>query len=260
MAITISTSQPSHRKLLKEIKREFKTRKKVLIQFGRSKGVDEEGYDLVINTSEGIDTARNKLKMKEKFAELNIPSPTFFRLPLTEEDANNLRYPLYAKRQFRSRGIGMQLLQSKEELDTFLSRHVVNNNYFQRNNYYLEVGCNYTREYGIHVSTDGVFHMVRKMLKADAEKRWFRNSENCVFFLPDNPQFGELLCFDAIQEAAVLYLNSTGLSFGRFDVLVNRTGTNFKFIEVNSAMSVDADGVFGIYKNEILKKLVVCAD
>jgi hypothetical protein len=254
----IGISQPSYSSLRNyftpERLRSLIGHSKVIMRFGYTGEIPNVEGALIINSKEGIKNASNKIAMKQIFRDLEIPSPQFHLINGIPEDVS---FPLYGKLQYRSRGKGMTYVQNREELNNVIARRTRNASAFAQNNYYFEVKSNFTREYGVHISSaGGIFHAVRKMLREDAEERWFRNSENCTFFLPENPEFSLPSCWTEIEEAGKRYLNHTGLDIGRFDVQVNRDGNRFRFIEVNSSPSIGAEVIFEKYKNEIIKLLI----
>jgi type I restriction enzyme S subunit len=65
-----------------------------------------------------------------------------------------------------------------------------------------EVMLNNSREYRLHVTADGCFYACRKMLKADAEERWYKNDSNCVV----SPIYELFFCSDKKLMSEYLYL------------------------------------------------------
>tara|TARA_R110000787_G_scaffold70320_1_gene156395 strand:+ start:10645 stop:11457 length:813 start_codon:yes stop_codon:yes gene_type:complete len=254
----IAITQPSYSALRNyftgSVLRSILGHSRVEMRFGFTGEAPVIPNGITINSVEGIKNAVDKISMKEKFKELEIPSPGFY---LIDQVPENVRFPLYGKLQYRSRGNGMVLIQNKEKLEEIIAYRTSDIERFNSNNYYFELKSSYTREYGVHISSSGgIFHAVRKMLKTEADERWFRNSLNCVFYLPENEQFEMPSCWENIEEAGKKYLLNTGLDIGRFDVQVNRDGTRFRFIEVNSSSSIYADIIFEKYKEEITNILI----
>jgi len=114
------------------------------------------------------------------------------------------------------------------------------------NGYYSERFINYNREYRLHCTKNGCFYACRKMLKTDAEARWFKNDSNCIWYVDTNDGFDRPTNWDKIEAECVKALNAVGLDFGAFDVRVQssknkeevlREDPKFVIIEVNSAPS-----------------------
>lgn len=199
-----------------------------------------------INDVLGVMNSSNKLVMKQLFEKAEINSAPFCT------DINDIDdLPVVAKRSYRSRGIGMKFISNVEELETF-KNEFLNQEYNKKNPYYFEKYVNYTREYRYHVSDFGCFHMVRKMLKNGADKRWCRNDQNSVWILPTNKLFVLPECHDEIVEHCQKALKAIDLNIGAFDIRVNKTGTKFSIIEVNSAPSL-GNITTELYKKEIEK-------
>lgn len=145
------------------------------------------------------------------------------------------------KSHFGSRGLGNTLIKTQEELNNWLAVHPVNN-------YIVEKFYNFNREYRLHVTADGCFYTCRKMLKKDVpkEKRWFRNDQNSVWIVEENPDFDKPVNWDAIVQECVKALKAVGLDFGAIDLRVQsatdgkgskRPNPDFIVLETNSAPS-----------------------
>jgi D-alanine-D-alanine ligase-like ATP-grasp enzyme len=166
--------------------------------------------------------------MKECFKNNNIESPKYFT------NINDIEsFPIVAKKIYGSKGRGMFLIESKEDLKKF--KEIFNK---VLKSYYFERYHNYTREYGIHVTQQEYFYTCRKMLKSDTPKneRWFRNSTNCVWFLEENENFNKPKNWDNIVNNCINACKAVGLDFGACDVIVSKEG-KFKIVEINSAPS-----------------------
>lgn len=252
-------SQPSYTRLTKEfsanrIREITGGHSRVLFRFGYAGDfpVNPQNY-IIINSRESVDIAKNKYSTKLILDKLEIPTPRW-KLLDDLKYFSDLSYPLYSKLFYGSRGRGMVFINNEEELED----HLHNTPHFESR--VVEERCNYIREYGIHVSTaSGIFHAVRKMLKSDSEDRWFRNSNNCVFYLEDNEHFNKPECWDEIESQLLRFMKDTGLNIGRFDVKVNNSGNLFSVLEVNSAPSLQGDIVYNKYVKEI-EKLILCAE
>jgi len=252
-------TQPSYSKLTrdfpaKKIRQLTGGHSKVLLRFGYSGDfpiTDDEGY-IFVNSRESINIAKNKSKTKELLKELGIPTPNWAILS-DLRDFYSLRFPLYSKTFYGSRGRGMVFIENEEKLKEHYENHDSSIGRI------IEERCNYVREYGIHVSSaSGIFHAVRKMLKSEAEDRWFRNSNNCVFYLEDNEHFNKPECWEEIETQLLRFMDKTGLDIGRFDVKVNNSGKLFSVLEVNTSPSIEGEIVYNKYKRE-LEKIIICA-
>jgi glutathione synthase/RimK-type ligase-like ATP-grasp enzyme len=214
----------------------------------------------VLNSIDSVKISSNKLKMKEAFKELEIPTASwgiikkendkFIFIPkyIKEEDnelinspIEDLKFPIVSKHIYGSRGTGNSLINSLEELNSFLVNKDLDKFIFER--FY-----NYSKEYRLHVSKNGCFYTCRKMLKADTpqDKRWFRNDSNSVWILEENELFDKPLNWDIIVEECVDALDAVGLDLGAIDLKVqsskNKEGDInenplFIILETNSAPS-----------------------
>lgn len=209
-----------------------------IVRFGSTTPTESiffnKGKVVEINTVEAVKTSSSKLRMKAAFDRAGVHHPEWFTLSTrgVEDSKGNLvpeedlPYPIVLKRIFGSRGVGMELLTSVEDLH----KHIVDKKY-----YYLEKYYSYVREYRLHCTVSGCFYACRKMLKEGAENRWYRNDSNCV-----------------------KALKGVGLDFGAFDVRVQSSDKilpSFMIIEVNSAPSFGE--VTELKYKEILPKLIM---
>jgi len=192
-----------------------------------------------INTVEAIENSRSKIKMKQAFDQAGISHANWQTLE-TKVDFENLNFPLVLKRVFGYKGRGMFLVESEEQLEDKFKT-------INTHEYIIENFHNYNREYRLHCTKDGCFYACRKMLKNNADARWYRNDSNCIWILEDNPVFDKPINWDIIVQDCIKALVATKLSIGAFDIRVqsskNREGkiiTDPKFIiiEVNSAPSL----------------------
>lgn len=211
-----------------------------------------------INTVDAVRISSNKIKMKTAFKKANVFTPewyTFEAQGIFDQNGKKiskkeLPYPIVLKRIFGYRAIGMKYITSVEELDK---------NTTEPGNYYLEKYYSYVREYRLHCTEKGCFYACRKMLKEDAESRWFRNDSNCVWYVETNSSFDRPSNWKEIEEQCVRALKTVGLDFGAFDVRVQSSKTKenkkrespkFVLIEVNSAPS------FGELTEEKYRKIL----
>jgi hypothetical protein len=159
---------------------------------------------------------------------------------LTTSDAK-MEFPVVGKHRRGSRGTGNTLINNQEEFDRWKRNRDLDN-------YIVETFHNYSREYRLHVSRNGCFYGVRKMLRNDApqNQRWRRHDDNCVWIVEENPLFDKPVNWDAIVKSCVTALDAVGLDIGAFDVKVQsatksngdrRESPKWIVIESNSAPS-----------------------
>ena len=216
-----------------------------------------------INTVKAIRISSSKLLMKEAFKEAKVSQPLWYEINsgtlFDQEDKKmalkDLPFPLVYKRIYGSKGRGMELISSVEELTEKLKHS---------SGYYLEKYYSYTREYRLHCTSKGCFYACRKMLKENAESRWYRNDSNCVWYVDTNASFDRPSSWKTIESECVKALNAVGLDFGAFDVRVqsakNKDGSErklpkFVIIEVNSAPSFGE--LTELKYKEILPQLII---
>lgn len=240
--------------------------------------VVSKGGDIVeINTIEAVTNSANKLLMKQCFVKAGINTANWFlrdekgifwaQKGLDEKPiqvaTNKLPYPILAKSKMGSRGRGNYKLNSEEELKVWLEKKHADSYIFER--YYP-----YAREYRLHVTADGCFYPIRKMLKADSpkDKSWQRHDDNCVWYIEDNKGFDKPVNWDEIVAQCMKALSAVGLDIASFDVRVQstlktdntpRANPEFIIIECNSASSfgkITAEKYKSILPPLILKKAI----
>jgi len=222
------------------------------VRFGSSTELTGR-YRVVINSVQAIKNSSNKLLMKEKFTEAGVKTADWWttnqygELFLSESlivencQSRELPYPIVAKHIYGSRNRGNTLINSKEELETWMKGKTLNNYIFER--FY-----NYSREYRLHVTEDGCFYTCRKMLKSETpeEERWFRNDSNSVWVLENNPSFDKPINWNEVIEHSVKALKAVGLDIGAVDLRIQsskhsngdtRDYCDFIVLEINSAPS-----------------------
>lgn len=199
-----------------------------------------------INSVQAIEIAMNKLKMKEAFSKFEVSTPQWVK---ASDWNNQFEFPVVLKNIWGSRGTGNYLCNTLEDLQDLLKGKSS-----RIDNYIIEKYMNYAREYRVHVSTEGVFMMWRKLRRNDTpdNQRWFFNNQTCNWVGEEHELFNmsEEVKLNLSTEC-LKALNSVGLDFGACDVRINTTG-RFSIIEINSAPSL---GTIGIekYKIEISK-------
>lgn len=219
------------------------------IRFG-STTVGLADYTVQINSPDSVRNSASKKLMKECFLKGRVKTAQWFmkegdkyrdKMNNTLILINELPFPIVVKSFFGSRGKGNTLINNNEQLVAFEKEH-------KMGDYLLERYYSYSREYRLHMTSDGCFYTCRKMLKQDApqEKRWFRNDSNCVWIMENNELFDTPSCWNEIVEHCKIGLREVGLDVGAFDVRVQskldkegkeRKTVDFIIIEVNSAAS-----------------------
>lgn len=205
-----------------------------------------------VNSIESIKNSSNKIRMKECFDEADVQTPEWYEtvdqvIDAQENEIGILDKSVVAKLIYGSRGAGMLLLNTMEELQEFAN---INKHRLKR--WYFEQYYNYTKEYRLHVGTgQGCFYTNRKMLKSDTpeDQRWFRNNSNSVWFMEDNEKFDKPETWDSIVNNCMTAMLSCGLDFGACDVRVNKAG-DWKVIEINSAPS------FGVITEQKYREVI----
>ena len=179
---------------------------------------------LEINTTEAVKNSASKLLMKRKFTEAEVKTADWwiadshdgvkFHLKgiQTNNNINELPFPIVSKSLFGSRGVGNTKFNTKEELEAWL----VGKNL---NNYIFEQFVKMTREYRLHITKFGCFYTCRKLVKNDApEGTWQRHDDVCNWVLEENPSFKKPKNWDAIVADCVKAKDVLGLDICAFDV------------------------------------------
>ncbi len=202
------------------------------------------------NTIQAVRNSASKLLMKQCFTRAEVKTADWwtynnhtFRPNNTDggTDISVLPYPIIAKTHNGSRGEGNTLLESQQELESWMRGKTLSN-------YIFEKFYNYSREYRLHVTTEGCFYTCRKMLKRDApeDNRWQRHDDNCVWVVEENTSFDKPINWNVIVTDCVKALRAVGLDIGAFDVKVQsatksngrvRTTPEYIIIESCSAPS-----------------------
>lgn len=257
--LRIRSRHPSHSFLRRNKELRFPTRS--ILRLG---SVTSETEGIELNTIQAVNNSKDKKRMKELFLMNNIPTPRFYiyntngiqevtrndrDLSLVSANLESLNYPIISKNRFGSRGLGNLKHDNVESL-----RNFIQNKKNRINNYIFEEYCNYCREYRVHVSDLGMFHIVRKLRRNGTEKRWVFNNETCAWILPENPSFNTPSSLDAIALKCKAAKDAVGLTIGALDVRVNKKG-DFSIIEINSAPCLDGEVIGRKFIDE-LKKLI----
>lgn len=165
--------------------------------------------------------------MKQCFERDQIKTAKRYEDPKTVKS-----FPIVAKHRMGSRGTGVYKLNSTEELKKFLAEH-------RPELFIFEKYKPYNREYRLHVWEEGCFYTCRKARRKGIPKdqQWKFNYEHTVWLKEDNANFRKPACWDAMVAECVKAVKACGLTFGGCDVKVNKEGTRFFILEINSAPS-----------------------
>jgi glutathione synthase/RimK-type ligase-like ATP-grasp enzyme len=222
--------------------------------------VNLKGKQLIeINSTDSIRNSASKLLMKQCFTRAGVKTADWFTYygspnggqlflingqPTKDNmgtQIKDLPFPIVAKSHHGSRNEGNTKLNSLEQFEAWKKGKNLNN-------YIFEKFYNYNKEYRLHVTRDGCFYAIRKMLKSDTPEnsRWFRNDSNCVWVLETNPQFNRPSNWDDVVAECVKALISVGLDVGAIDLRIQSSekdkkkkdkAPNFIILETNSAPS-----------------------
>lgn len=223
--IRIKSRHPSHHPLRKRYGNGILLPELAVVRFGST---TKSKVKIQINSIEAIENSSSKFKMKECFKKAGVQSPDFWR---NHQNIPEDAYPIVAKINYGSRGNGMYKLDSPLAKQAFVTNRDLSR-------YYFEKFYTHTREYRLHVTEMGCFYTCRKMLKQNTpeDKKWYRNNDNCIWYLESNPSFNKPDSWDNIVAECIKAMKSVGLDFAACDVKVNKKG-NFQILEVNSAPS-----------------------
>lgn len=234
--LQVFSRHPTHDSL-----REVKLNYRVLFRLGSTTETPEKmkGRYIEINSIDAIKNSASKVKMKHCFEKVNLKQAAWImpvnRKELSQWASQYENSAFVVKSEFGSRNEGNTYCENSEILLNFMD----NNNRYGRN-FIVEKYYNYSREYRLHVTKEGCFYTCRKMLRRDAEERWFRNSANSVWVVEENAQFDKPTIWKNIEEECVKALNAVGLDVGACDVIVTSAKNkeqNFIICEINSAPS-----------------------
>lgn len=200
-----------------------------------------KNIDIEINSIQAIKNSASKLLMKQCFQEAEIKTAKWGTAnnleelkTLAKELTGDWKSKLVCKSHFGSRNQGNTFINNEQELINWIGTRTLSNYIFEK--YY-----SYLREYRLHITEDGVFYTCRKMLKNDTKNRLYRNSENSVWYVQENPLFNKPSNWDKIIEECIKGLKAVGLDIGAFDIKVQGKeyeNPDFFIIEVNSAPSM----------------------
>ena len=258
----IRSRHPSHSPLRKMLKLlPFRSVVRLGSTTNVADSVSNGGSRVECNTITAIRNSADKLLMKQCFQRAGVVTSKWTECGHFNDFQADEGFPLVIKRRNSSRGRGIYLIKSLDELSSWCDSRPLS----VQDNYIMERFYTYSREYRLHVSKDGCFYTNRKMLREDVpdNKRWYRNDSNCVWILEDNSKFDKPVNWNTIISECVKALKSVGLDVGACDVKVQssrdkdgalRENPEFIVIEINSAPSF-ADGTLTRYLDVIPKIL-----
>jgi len=215
---------------------------RVRLRFGSTTERMSDSNYVIINSPESVRNAMDKLKTKRCFMAAGIITADWCSYDSISEINNILDFPIVAKNRHGSRGTGVYLINDYEKFETWTEGRDLNK-------YIFEKFMNYSREYRLHVSNNGCFYALRKMLKSEAplSTRWCRNNSNSVWINEENAKFDKPTNWDLIVKEGVRALESVKLNIGALDIKVQsakksdgtiRRSPKFFIIEINSAPSL----------------------
>ena len=196
-----------------------------------------------INSIEGCKLSGNKVLMKTAFSEAGVSTAEWLHMAefinKSQEEIHNTwnTFPAIIKHKNSCKGNGIYMIRSEEELMSWINEHRDS-----LGNHIIEKYYTYSREYRLHVTEKGCFYTCRKMLRNDAEERWHRHDNNCVWIVEENPLFCKPENWDDIVQECIKALKAVKLDIAAIDVKmqVPKPGSTPKFIilETNSAPSL----------------------
>ena len=232
-----------------------------LIRLGSITTINDDKERIELNSVDSIKISSNKLLMKKKFNEVDVPTAPWFGVKTIDEifikmNDLNMKFPIVAKSLFGSQGVGNYLIKDEFQLKEWSNNRNLNNYIFEK---YMP----YQLEYRLHVTKNGYFYSCRKALRTNTEEkdRWRRHKDNSVWLLETNENFNKPNSWDDIVDACVKALINIGADILSFDVRVQspfnkeeerREYQKFILLECNSASSmapVNSD-----------KELSICAE
>ncbi len=189
----------------------------VLIRWGSSLNPErDEEFERVINSSEAIQNATDKLRSLELMSEAGL------NVPAWSEDPNELveeyGYPILGRKLRHARGSDIQFCLQKRD--------------HRRPRDFYTVYIPTNREYRVHVVGSEAVRVQAKYLDFPEQKKaWIRNYESGYRFR--NPR---LRMHRRRLQAAISAVSALGLDFGAVDLIVGDDNETY-ILEVNTAPS-----------------------
>lgn len=189
----------------------------ILIRWGNSQNPEmEDQYDRVINNSEAISNATNKLLSLEMMSNAGLNVPAWSEDP--EELLENYGYPILGRKLRHARGNDIQLILQRRDM--------------RRSRDFYTVYIPTNREYRVHVVGDKVVRVQAKYLDFPEQKKaWIRNYESGYRFR--NPR---LRMHSRRLQEAISAVSALSLDFGAVDLIIGDDNETY-ILEVNTAPS-----------------------
>lgn len=189
---------------------------------------------VVLNPPTAVLNAADKRVTKQIFTANDIPTAQWWE----DGNAPPNKFPVIVKPRFGSRGRGIHLCETPEQLAELRASQGGS-----LDRYVVERYKNYRYEYRLHATRNSVFIAHRKAMRngvPDSES-WKHSYHNSVWFTETNPEFRKPACWDDICDHCTGAIAALGLDFGALDVKVNNAGTKFFILEVNTAPAMGED-------------------
>jgi len=173
------------------------------------------GRRVECNTVHAVRNSASKLLMKQCFTTSGVKTADWWdAVAFNKINKETLSYPIISKSLHGSRGQGNVKHDTREQLESWLRGKTVSH-------YIFEKFVSMSREYRLHVTSEGCFYTCRKLIRNDApEGTWQRHDDVCTWILESNPSFKKPRNWDLIVADCVKALKALGLDIGAFDVMV----------------------------------------
>lgn len=227
MKTRIRSKHPSHRALRGLLHMPFRA----LVNFGKTNpSCLPRGRYVLVNPPESVTNAADKLQTKRLFDTAGVTTAPWW------PDWNPDRFPVVVKHRHGSRGTGVYLMKTPEELAAFFAAR---GEAYVKEHFIVERFKNYRFEYRIHATQTEAFSANRKARRdgVPEDQRWKHTFNNSVWFNEANPEFRKPTTWEDIKAEAIKAVTALSLDFGAVDIKVNNRG-EFFIIEVNSAPSL----------------------
>lgn len=169
------------------------------------------------NSIQGVKNSSSKLLMKQCFTRAGVKTANWmsgYDGQRAIADWASGKYPVVAKSHHGSRGVGNFKLDTPGGLEEWMRGKTLSH-------YIFEEFVDMSREYRLHVTSEGCFYACRKLLKSDApQNTWQRHDDVCSWALETNPSFKKPANWSAIIADCVKAQKALGLDICAFDVMV----------------------------------------
>ncbi len=229
-------------------------------------GLPNDKERVECNSIQGIRNSASKLLMKQCFTRVGVKTAKWYtysngafhcQTPTSLETCGivSLEYPIIAKSHYGSRGVGNTKLDTQQQLESWMRGKDLSN-------YIFEKFYTYSKEYRLHITSEGCFYTNRKLVRNNApENTWQRHNDVCVWILEDNESFKKPRNWNEIVQDCINAQQALGLDICGFDVMVQgskngRERTNPKWIICESCSAPSFGEITGQkYLEEIPKVL-----